>query len=74
MRKDDGRIENSPLPTPKERSPTALPAPSSGSSSSPFVATVSGMTSETTKTEVGSYFISNYPPYSTWKKELVDEA
>jgi oxygen-independent coproporphyrinogen-3 oxidase len=29
--------------------------------------------SETTKTEVGSYFISNYPPYSAWKKELVDE-
>ncbi len=29
--------------------------------------------SETTKTEVGSYFISNYPPFSAWKKELVDE-
>jgi oxygen-independent coproporphyrinogen-3 oxidase len=27
------------------------------------------MTTEATKTEVGSYFISNYPPYSQWKKE-----
>ena len=27
------------------------------------------MTSETT-TEIGSYFISNYPPFSQWKKEL----
>ena len=25
------------------------------------------MTSESTKTEVGSYFISNYPPFSAWK-------
>ena len=25
------------------------------------------------KTEVGSYFISNYPPYSQWKKESLDE-
>ena len=24
------------------------------------------MTTESTKTEVGSYFISNYPPYSQW--------
>ena len=29
--------------------------------------------SEETKTEVGSYFISNYPPFSTWKKESVPE-
>ncbi|MFP6649237.1 MAG: coproporphyrinogen-III oxidase family protein, partial [Pirellulaceae bacterium] len=27
------------------------------------------MTSEPTKTEVGSYFISNYPPFSTWNQE-----
>lgn len=27
------------------------------------------MTTEATKTEVGSYFISNYPAYSQWKKE-----
>lgn len=27
------------------------------------------MSSETVKTEVGSYFISNYPPFSQWKKE-----
>jgi len=27
------------------------------------------MTTEATKTEVGSYFISNYPPYSQWRKE-----
>lgn len=27
------------------------------------------MSTETVKTEVGSYFISNYPPYSQWKKE-----
>ncbi len=25
------------------------------------------------KTEVGSYFISNYPPFSQWKRELLDE-
>lgn len=28
---------------------------------------------EATKTEVGSYFISNYPPYSTWKPEYLPE-
>ncbi len=28
---------------------------------------------EATKTEVGSYFISNYPPYSQWKKEFLPE-
>lgn len=27
------------------------------------------MATDATKTEVGSYFISNYPPYSQWKKE-----
>ncbi len=27
--------------------------------------------SETTKTEVGSYFISNYPPFSQWKPECL---
>ncbi len=27
--------------------------------------------SETTKTEVGSYFISNYPPFSQWKPEYL---
>lgn len=32
------------------------------------------MTTETVKTEVGSYFISNYPPFSQWKREYVDEA
>ena len=26
-----------------------------------------------TKTEVGSYFVSNYPPFSQWKKERVQE-
>jgi len=30
------------------------------------------MSSET-QTEIGSYFISNYPPYSQWKKEFVPE-
>jgi oxygen-independent coproporphyrinogen III oxidase len=29
--------------------------------------------SEATKTEVGSYFISNYPPFSQWKKEYLPE-
>ena len=29
------------------------------------------MTSETSKTEVGSYFISNYPPYSQWTPEAL---
>lgn len=29
---------------------------------------------ETTKTEVGSYFISNYPPFSQWSRENVEEA
>lgn len=33
------------------------------------------MSSDTsTTTEVGSYFISNYPPYSVWKRELTPEA
>ncbi len=31
------------------------------------------MTSETTKTEVGNYFISNYPPFSCWQLDLVPE-
>ncbi len=26
-----------------------------------------------TKTEIGSYFISNYPPFSQWKRDLVPE-
>lgn len=29
---------------------------------------------ESKKTQVGSYFISNYPPYSQWKKEYAPEA
>lgn len=29
--------------------------------------------SEETKTEVGSYFISNYPPFSTWDEEHLPE-
>ena len=28
---------------------------------------------ESTKTEVGSYFISNYPPFSQWKKDELDQ-
>ncbi len=31
------------------------------------------MTTETA-TEVGSYFISNYPPFSQWKREFASEA
>ncbi|MGN6547929.1 MAG: coproporphyrinogen-III oxidase family protein [Aureliella sp.] len=31
------------------------------------------MSTEATKTDVGSYFISNYPPFSQWKKELLPE-
>ncbi len=32
------------------------------------------MSSESSSaTEIGSYFISNYPPYSQWKRENVDE-
>jgi len=31
------------------------------------------VTTETAKTEVGSYFISNYPPYSQWSAEELDE-
>lgn len=30
------------------------------------------MSSDATKTEVGNYFISNYPPFSCWKPELVE--
>ena len=30
------------------------------------------MSTSSTKTEVGSYFISNYPPFSTWSAEDVD--
>ncbi len=31
------------------------------------------MSTEATKTDVGSYFISNYPPYSRWQKEALPE-
>jgi len=31
------------------------------------------MTTEATKTEVGSYFISNYPPFSQWRTESLAE-
>ena len=31
------------------------------------------MTTEATKTQVGSYFISNYPPFSVWNSERLDE-
>jgi oxygen-independent coproporphyrinogen-3 oxidase len=31
------------------------------------------MASDSVKTEVGSYFISNYPPFSQWKRELLSE-
>ncbi len=31
------------------------------------------MTSEPVQTEVGSYFITNYPPYSQWTAEQIDE-
>lgn len=32
------------------------------------------MAADAVKTEVGSYFISNYPPFSQWTPEQVDEA
>ena len=32
------------------------------------------MTGDSTKTEVGSYFVSNYPPYSQWSADEVGEA
>ncbi len=31
------------------------------------------MTSEPVQTEVGSYFITNYPPYSQWTADQIDE-
>ena len=31
------------------------------------------MSTEATKTDVGSYFISNYPPFSQWKKDLLTD-
>ena len=31
------------------------------------------MSPDSTKTEVGSYFISNYPPFSQWTKEGLDD-
>ncbi len=31
------------------------------------------MATDTVKTEVGSYFISNYPPYSRWQKDQLSE-
>jgi oxygen-independent coproporphyrinogen III oxidase len=31
------------------------------------------MATEATKTEVGSYFISNYPPYSRWQQDQLPE-
>jgi oxygen-independent coproporphyrinogen-3 oxidase len=27
-----------------------------------------------TRTEVGTYFVSNYPPFSQWKPEFVPQA
>ncbi|MCA9055191.1 MAG: coproporphyrinogen III oxidase, partial [Planctomycetaceae bacterium] len=30
-------------------------------------------TDTTTKTEIGSYFVSNYPPFSQWRPEFVTE-
>jgi oxygen-independent coproporphyrinogen-3 oxidase len=32
------------------------------------------MSTSTTKTEVGSYFISNYPPFSAWSSDQLDAA
>ncbi len=32
------------------------------------------MSTDATKTEVGSYFISNYPPYSQWSERFLDDA
>ena len=37
-------------------------------SSEPLAATDTGKT----KTEVGNYFVSNYPPFSQWKPEYLD--
>ena len=31
------------------------------------------MSTDTTKTEIGSYFISNYPPFSVWSRDEVAE-
>src|SRR6202140_5022326 len=31
------------------------------------------MTTEATKTEVGSYFIANYPPFSQWTADALPE-
>ncbi|MEX2560618.1 MAG: coproporphyrinogen III oxidase, partial [Pirellulales bacterium] len=31
------------------------------------------MTTESTKTEVGSYFIANYPPFSQWTADALPE-
>src|SRR5262245_41137938 len=31
------------------------------------------MSTESLKTEVGSYFVSNYPPYSQWTADAVEE-
>ncbi len=36
-------------------------------------ATTKNMSTDTKKTEVGSYFISNYPPYSQWNRESLGE-
>ena len=33
----------------------------------------SGQAAEEKKTTVGNYFVSNYPPFSFWKKEGVDD-
>ncbi len=34
---------------------------------------VSTVTPTSGTTEVGSYFVSNYPPFSQWQSELVGE-
>jgi oxygen-independent coproporphyrinogen III oxidase len=46
---------------------------SAGSRFDPNTKKRADMPAETAKTDVGSYFISNYPPYSCWKKEAISE-
>ena len=59
-----------PLPTLPDRSTEPCESPDAGRQHAPDA----GRKHATGKTEVGSYFISNYPPFSQWTKDAVPDA
>lgn len=70
MSSDAVPLASGPLPAPPTEDGSGKSACQSAKTDS------SGSSSagaEAVKTEVGSYFISNYPPFSQWKREYVGE-